>query len=770
MALHTNINDTYLPEDVSPSNILTTFYESYVLIPNLGPLLYTRLYRELEALVDDFAASLSTFDRLRDYLNKYGELPTSPLLNHTRDDIVMKNPVESVLEKVQGSLATTVEHAVVSGTVRSVATVASKTATDTTREQKDAAYQKILSEFSAGNKVMNSLTSAGLLFSNDLIASRTFIKKSDSQKIEAMVKVLVPTASTPSVWAEKITDKLLSEKNQPLLSKYKSKLLPLIDTRLKGFLKTYRIEDIKKHTIVTESCEWAFLRKEKITLELNKPFFRGPLNVNSVSPNSRLKISDSFETVRTSADYTLSQSGDTLKEYSSITSEIKNQMGTLFDYGSGLGHSMSSQGYSQEDMKSLKRTRVESALREISDRNSAYSLSSVTTSSSVQREYTTKGKDEKFATSELEFEVFTPVHVTHSLEDIGAVWCPRIVNPFGALRHTLDEYYHNVYSDYVLENFVVDPVQPIETFEDVGRVTKSTPDGKKNDKTYSHTVTFTLTPTERDDGYFFGDDIRLDFKQETGWEVDEFESDDYWMRTDSIVRLDSGDVEVNLSYRTDASWWCNDPDWHRVDVSIDKYKYTDAFRQELAQYKHTTEKLNPARKRAVRAQARKYASLKSEELIRKYEKNSEMLREFAFTGLMKKMFRADIGDHRWSYYRGIIERCIDWNKSRFDLEPCEIEGLYETVLSPYHFLNVNALRFFLALNRGAEDIFFDTMKNIVDDEWKELFATVKSYIDEQREAFGSLSEEGRVIDSYDSELVLGRHLEAILSRQEFVER
>ncbi len=213
----------------------------------------------------------------------------------------------------------------------------------------------------------------------------------------------------------------------------------------------------------------------------------------------------------------------------------------------------------------------------------------------------------------------------------------------------------------------------------------------------------------------------------------------------------------------------NDPDRTWITVSIDKYKETEAYRQEMKEYTQTVEKSNPARRNAIRVQARKYAALKRDELIRKYESNNNQLKYYAFTSLIRKMFSNNVVDENWSYYLGIIRSCIDWDKSRIDPEPCGIEALYENVLSPYHFLNVQAVRFFLPLNVGAEAIFFDTMRKVVDPTWRSLFNTVEKYINEQREEFKELPEAKRLIDSYDSEFVLGRHLEAVLSNKTFAE-
>jgi hypothetical protein len=471
----------------------------------------------------------------------------------------------------------------------------------------------------------------------------------------------------------------------------------------------------------------------------------------------------------TSGTRTLITSSDDLTEYNSISSEVKNKLGILFDYGSNLGQTMSEQGYTQDNMKSEKRSRVESALREISQQNSSVTVSTQTLSSSQIREYRTEGKDPKFATSELSFEVFSPVKVNHYLDDISAVWAPRINNPFSDLRANLTEYYVRTYFDYIQENYVIDPKEPIPSYEKVDRVTRDTV-YESEPGTYTKPVTFKLTANEIATGHLLGEDVQLEFHQEEdNCYENAYDEDDRWMEVSSVDRH-GGDswVDVTIKYHVDNVTG-NDPDRTWVTVSIDKIKATEAYRQELKEYKQTVEKTNPARCNAIKVQARKYAALKRDELIRKYEGNIDQLKDYAFTSLIKKMFSNNMVDENWSYYLGIIRSCIDWDKSRIDPEPCDIGALYENVLSPYHFLNVQAVRFFLPINVGAEAIFFDTMRKFVDPTWRSLFDTVEKYINDQRKEFKELPEAGRLIDSYDSEFVLGRHLEAVLSNKTFAE-
>lgn len=759
MSVQTNINEEFFPVAVAQPNQITTYYESQVLIPNLGPLLYSKLYKKLEKTIVDFNNTIKLMDNIAIFKERYKKVPTTPFIPKNIGALKELNITRAFDKKAILKPRRTLR------TLNKIPAREMSKIKVNSNEMKE--YKNILLNFSLENSLMSTLVDKGLLLQDKVMISDALIDSNYDKRVTNLIGTIVDKNKVKSTKEGlELTALFLKNKRYEKIHKFKENISLIISDKIFRFFERYKIQNPKDHIRVVNSCEWAFLRKEKITIDLQRPQFRGPLVARSVAPESELKISQSQSYTKTTQQSNFSEDYDNLKGYNSISSEIKNKMGVLFDYGSNLGESMSEQSYSQDNMKSEKKSRVESALREISSQNSTLTVSSNSSSSSWIREYTTQGKDKKFATTELEFEVFSPVKVKHYLEDVGAVWAPRVNNPFRGLKRILQEYYTEVYEEYILENFVINPAEPIESFELLNKVTKKTTKVGHNSDTKRDTVIFSLTQSEKDNGYYFGEDIKLKFLQESGWNVNSYEEDDYSMKTTSIRRVGDEYVEVDVYWSTDNVWG-DDPDWHRLEVSIDKYKMNDAYREALKEYKHTVNKINPARKKAVQAQARKYARLKREELVRKYENNSKDLKNYAFIDLMKNMFRNGMGDSDWSYYRGVIDRCIDWKRSRFDLEPCDINELYEKNLSPYHFLNVKGLRFFLVINTGTEKIFFDTMKNVVNSQWKELFTTVERYINDQRDAFNTLGNKAREIDSYDSELILGRHLEAVLSNHEF---
>ena len=86
------------------------------------------------------------------------------------------------------------------------------------------------------------------------------------------------------------------------------------------------------------------------------------------------------------------------------------------------------------------------------------------------------------------------------------------------------------------------------------------------------------------------------------------------------------------------------------------------------------------------------------------------------------------------------------------------------------------MRFFLPIHKGSEDAFFEAVGNTLDSKWRQLFAKVQTYIKLQREKVETMTErmsdddvKKLTLDEYESELVLGRHLEAVLSKTTFLE-
>lgn len=802
-AIHTVIPVDVLPTELAAPNIISAEYESFTLIPRLGPLSYAYYRRRTRGIIHDLVATLDLIGVVAEYVKEWEVEPAVPTGHIILPDVFLapeivgnivnnsatppqqptRNPRENLttLRRLNSDTITHISRALTSssGTI----------AVDNSRVAANAA---IISRLAQPNAVIARLVDNGLLLGDKGIVDTSLLDKSQTEQLKTVIGQLRNKGARPRNIQKTLATHLVESIVKDPRNKLGSAGITLAkDADLRNNLAASVAEHFKNDwvldsldsiddSVIADSREWAFLRHERVELALGTPQLRGPVAAHSIAPNSELTLTKSQSYSSETSNLSLNQSSRRLTGQHLIANQIKQRIGTLYDYGSNLGQTMSEQGHERDTSRGEKRTQIESVLNEISEANASQTLSTTSVAGASQQEYTTQGKDTDFATSEIAFEAFSPVSVTHYLDGISAVWCPRISNPYQSLYEVINNFADEVRSDYIKENFVADPAEPLATYEGLEKVTQNTPKVRdsqiEDDTTYEHTVIIRLSEAEQAQNYFLADDVRCSFKQDDDWDTDALESNQYRVLEPTIIEhVPNSHIEIRTKFKIIDETWRN-PDSVWLEVSVTKYKYTQAYLELLKEYRQLTDVVNPARRAAVEAQARKYARLKKEELIRKYDSNIKELQDYTFVALMKQMFGAGNADNQWSYYHGIVKSCIDWNRAHIEPEPASPGDLSANGLSPYHFLNVDAVRFFLPIHRGSEDAFFEAVSNGVEADWKALFERVNDYINQQRTIVEELKERGNAddleqltLDQYDSELVLGRHLEAVLSNHPFLE-
>lgn len=805
--IHTNIPNNVLPAELIDPNKIVTEYESYTLIPRLGPLSYAyikkaarrRLWHITQTLVflDLVAVHKATWKAKPDlplltlnamvaaggtFLGGRTTEPVSRLRAPSREERRAVGP-RVLLDTVRRLPSIAVESS--GGTV--VATAPASEVRENLQAESDRDILVVLRE---PNPVINQLVENGRLLDDEGGIRDELVDLEPAAQLSAILDTMPSATAQPSSFVKKISktvaksaleaDRSLAKlgnivkANNSLEPKVVASIADAIGN-LENLIGMATFDD----SPIVDSREWAFLRRERVELLLEPPKFRGPLSVNSVAPNSELTLTDSqtaeARTLDISASRTARASGTNLL----ISNQIKEKLGTLHDFGSNLGQTMSEQGYEKDNSTGEKRTIIEQTLSEISEANASQTISVSSTAASSTREYKTRGHDTNFATTEVSFEVFSPVKVTHFLDGIGAVWCPRVKNPYGVLRQTIADYGEQVRAEYITENHIVDPAEPLPTYEGFEAKTgdaspKISGDDIEDDTYFEREVTIRLSDQERSQDYFLDDDVKCELIQESEWDENELDADQYDI-LDAVIleHVENSHIRIKTRLKIHEEPWGWNPSWVWVRVSVNKYKYTASYLQQLKDYRNTVDELNPARRAAVEAQAKRYARLKKEELIKRYANDPAELRDYTFITLMRQMFGSGAN---WSYYHGIIKTCIDWERAQIQPEPAKPENLAADGLSPFHFLNVVAVRFFLPIHEGSEDAFFEAVGNTLDNNWRQLFAKVKTYIGLQRAKVKTMTDrmnasdiEELTLDEYDSELVLGRHLEAVLSKTTFLE-
>lgn len=807
----TTIPDTALPQALADPNRISTEYESYTLIPRLGPLSYFRAQRDIWHRLRDLNATLRLLNRANRHRKRFARLPTigaevlTSAYNLAYDKGLSGRAVDRVGvdvlqdQKLQTDGLLQAFRGLQDG---SVSAVSSKRMVDMTalpvaaRLAADSEHE-ILQILKAPNAVIGRLVQSDRLLSADGTFREEILElkavEQTSILLDSLDEVVKPQRGFYATIADSMLQNAFPKTGSKRFNNLRDAVLQddTIGRRLRetiaGMLAENRyftrIESLDDAPII-ESREWAYLRREEIQMDFGTPEFRGPVALNSVAPNSELTVSDSQSSSTLSVTATTSARGEVRGSNVILANQIKNKLGTLYDYGSNLGQTMSEQGFSRDTSRDEKRSLVEQTLSEISESNAARTIKSESMDITSVREYRTEGKDTLRATSEVSFEAFVPVRVSHYLRGLGLVWCPRMENPFLQLRDAIEDHAQRVEADYILENFVVDPREPVPTYEGHTRITVNTQKitgdqvGDDDDgKIYEDTVTIRLSEAEQASGYMLASDVQCEFHQDDSFWTNGFDSDQYRI-LDPIVEEDAFDAAASITIKTrleviDEPNGPN-PDSIWLSVSVSKYKFTDAYKQQLKDYTQQVDNVNPARRQAVAAQARRYARLKREELIARYANNPSELRDFTFVSLMRRMFGNT--DGHWSYYSGVIKSCIDWKKARMEHEPADPANLVADGLSPYHFLNVRAVRFFLPLHEASENAFFEAVGNTLDNNWRNLFDSVKEYIHQQRDIVDNLNQSDDpndrdqiTLNQYDSELVLGRALEAVLSQSDFLQ-
>ena len=513
--------------------------------------------------------------------------------------------------------------------------------------------------------------------------------------------------------------------------------------------------------------EWAFQRVERLDLELGQPEFRGPYSAEAVAPNSELEIFESS----TEELFELSSSrSETMRQRASermslTSSRFKSELDNMTESGVTSERSFREDSTLLTTLRSRRREAIDQTISAVSAENEQRNINANRHTISSSRRYTTGGKDDFHATTELAFQVTAPVSAKVYLEDVNLVWCPRLINPFMALERMIDDHETQARREYLAQNEVIDPVRPVLEYERATFTEEQAVNGTDTRQTRRFDV--------RIPGQYYGD-----------WELDEANC--------SVKFRNGGWDDYNLDERGN---WDDLETWDEKFLSIEQdgnrikgrallttndpellnkgfFTYTFALKRlterslaELRAYE-AENRAAEAERRAVQSRARQYAKLQREELIQKYS-DSLNLREEAFARLVRSVF---FGSNGYSYYQEIIRSCIKWSSATITFEPNSAMELPYPELPRSHFLNSTGIRFVLPIQRESEDAFFDAMDEGGNTYYRQSANGVRARTDDYRariEALKSERAESLILDSYTRQMVLGRHLEAVMSNHPF---
>ena len=193
-------------------------------------------------------------------------------------------------------------------------------------------------------------------------------------------------------------------------------------------------------TVIVGSREWAFSRTERLSIEVGTPTFRGPFATDAVSPASELVTSESSlqEVVAFSEETSGRASSRTSETATFNSSTFRQALSHMAEEGVNDEAAFSQDTTLFESLRERKREAIDRTLTQISINNERRTAVVGRTVTSTARSYTTRGKDVRYATTEVSFQVAAPIDVEIRLEDVGLVWCPRMPSPFMALHQVIN--------------------------------------------------------------------------------------------------------------------------------------------------------------------------------------------------------------------------------------------------------------------------------------------------------------------------------------------
>ena len=523
-------------------------------------------------------------------------------------------------------------------------------------------------------------------------------------------------------------------------------------------------------TVIVGSREWAFRRTERLSVAVGTPTLRGPFATEAVAPASKLVLSESsLQEVVSFREEGTARSRSSARESASFSaSTFRQALAHMSEEGINSEGAFSQETTLFDTLRERRRETIERTLTQISRSNEQRSGSASRSVTSQARSYTTRGKDAVHATTEVLFQVAAPVEVQVRLEDVGLVWCPRLASPFIALHRLVTEHERESRFDYLRQNQVIDPTRPPNDFESATFKKELSVRGNVRTQVVAFDIEI---PGQYQDWELDAAACTVDFRNGTSadynwdemWNLDDLENWHVFFRS---IQRSAFNITGSVVFET------TDPEMLNrgfIMINVAVRRLTEAARAAIADFEADRQEAANQRQ-AVEVRANQYARLRRDELIEQYEDSLE-LQEEAFSALTRTVFRGG-GQAHVSYWREILRSCIDWSAAGMRFEPAEMNAMAYTHLPPSHFMNAQGIRFILPVHRSAEGAFFDALQRGAGTYFQQAATKVRQFVDGYREIVEEAKAgepEKLILDKYTSELVLGRHLEAVLSEHPFAQ-
>jgi hypothetical protein len=498
--------------------------------------------------------------------------------------------------------------------------------------------------------------------------------------------------------------------------------------------------------------EWAFRRDERLVMEFGTPDIRGPFKTEAIPPQGSYEYEEYHAMENELVSIAAQSRNETTQEISTM---LRQKLDSVYYAGPGSAGDLTGSG-SALTLSEQKRNSVLSLLHQVSIQNSNMFSDRSLTNTSVTTAYSIPGVDDKKSCTVHRFKVALPVNSKISLYNVGLSWTPRILNPFMALRETIRRVYAETVLEYKTQYYVPEPVEPAVVWE---RYTASTDklieEGAWEWETASVNESFSInvnpTPGRYDKPDFSS--YSVSWNQNEGFFNDDPDTVQIWLEgldyTDGIItgriRMETNDGGADFD--------------GTAHIEIPMLRWSEETVSAMATFQAQQQE-HELKKQAIAAQARQYAKIKQREVIARHERLDSIIK-IVFEELIRRSCSFGTGASL-SYYSEIIKRCINWEQAKIIFESANMANLHYPEFPPDHFMNSPAVRLFLPVNRRSEDILLDTLEECGNFLMRNSVEDVRVKIEEKR---AELEENGpELLDEFDTQVIIGDHLEAVLSK------
>lgn len=817
----------HLATEMGSPNVQTVDYSNEILLPVSGPLAIAVIIRDFSRSIVDCARFLAFSKSASDYIKKIGamdvtfapsKLVDDPYYTLTsKFDTDFLDPIRTnwhnYLAKSLKDKVSDPEAVLYHSGVRRVSTfpIEVKTSDVTTlarlslsrgiprsvpmtpdrptlQQPKVYKQSKLLEVLSNPNQVFRDAFEANILRSNNTLLRTDFLEVNTTEKLRLLLEALtklfqdqaissVPTGLLAATReAIKRSERLIPTPVRDVFVNLSEDLKRLLAIWLAIQLKRSRqaisgllgkdLKGIFGFVPLLVYREWAFRREEKLELQFGKPDLRGPFLAEPVTPQGTLSREEYFATQNELTLLTAEQRQEIQTATQSIgASSLQRSLNTIYYAGQGSLNDLTSDAISDSILSEERRNVVDSILQQISKtRESTYLRRSAETSSTTLAKKSI-GVDNKQSTTLHHFRVVVPVHATIYLENVGLTWCPRLSNPFMELRAVIRDEYNRASNEYKTQHYVTVPVRPAIDWEAYSASTQVdiSIEGDTTRKGFKIFVHVDLNSEGVDIRYTKADLSRatVTYESEGSW----WENDpDSWciylvdIQASEPLHTITGTIVFETS---DRHWYTNEAEGVAT-VTVPILRYSEATINAFAQYEAQLEDYE-RKVQAIEARAHQYARIRQKELITRHERLDDLLK-IVFNTLMRRVC-SPLYLTQVSYYQEIIRRCIDWNQAKIEFELQRMNNLIYPDYPPGHFMNSPGIRLFLPVIRSAEDVFLDTMQECGTVFFRNSVNSARTKIDDFRQRLRNRTD--KKIDEFDTEMVIGDHVEAVLSNYDF---